>query len=121
MQKLSTYEETLLSGWEDVHKMGQLSLWLMLSLKDGPKHMAEIKAFMNEMTDGALTVDDKSIYRALRRYNETELIQIVAARSNSGPDLKVYSLTAIGERVLEQFLTRNIQIFYKPNVRKLTQ
>ncbi len=121
MQQLTPYEETLLAGWEDVHKMGQLSLWLMLSLKDGPKHMTQIKSFIGDITDGALTVDDKSIYRALRRYNETELIGFVAARSNSGPDLKVYSLTRIGERVLEIFLTRNIQIFYKPNVRKLTQ
>jgi PadR family transcriptional regulator len=119
MQKLTKYEQTLLAGWESVYKMGQLSLWLMLALKDGAKHMAQIKQFIHASSGGVLTADDKSIYRALRRYHDSELVEFETAPNAAGPDLKMYSLTDIGERVLEQFLTRNVRIFYKPSVRNL--
>jgi DNA-binding PadR family transcriptional regulator len=121
MQKLTPFEETLLSGWESVYKMGQLSLWLMLALKDGAKHMAHIKQFIYVSSAGTLTADDKSIYRALRRYKEAGLIRFDIAPNASGPDLKVYSLTDIGQHVLEQFLARNIRTFYKPDIRKLIE
>ncbi len=121
MQKLTKYEQALLDGWEAIYKMGQLSLWVMLALKHGAKHMAQIKSFIHEACEGALTVDDKSIYRALRRYHKAELVRFDTQPNPSGPDLKVYSLTKTGERVLEHFLARNLRILYKPNVHELIE
>ena len=121
MQQLTRYEQTLLEGWEAVYKMGQLSLWLMLALKDGAKHMAQIKQFIAENCDGVLTADDKSIYRALRRYRKSELVQFNSVANPTGPDLKMYSLTATGEHVLNHFLARNIGILYRPNIRLLIE
>lgn len=121
MDKLSNYEQTLLTGWESVYKMGQLSLWLMLSLKDGAKHMAQIRQFILNQSDGVLTVDDKSIYRALRRYNKSELIEFDTAANETGPDLKVYKLTETGAHVLNTFLERNVRVYYKPSVRTLIE
>src|SRR5215475_10745581 len=94
------YARKLLAGWEDVYKKGQLTLWVLLALKDGPKHMAEIKAFLERATNGTLTVDDQSLYRALRRYDETELADYETAPGN-GPERKVYRLSKLGERVLQ--------------------
>ena len=115
------YVDGLLQGWEEVHKKGQLTLWILLALKDGPKHMAGIKSFIDAATNHALTVDDQSMYRALRRYYETELADYEAAPGN-GPDRKVYRLSAIGEDVLRQFVRRNIvDTLYKPSIKSLIE
>ena len=115
-----TYEKSLLKAWEDVYKKGQLTLWILLALKDGPKHMAEIKQFIAEHTHDALRADDKSMYRALRRYHAAEMIAFTAAPGAGGPDRKVFELAPTGRRVLKAFCARNIvPIFYQPAIKKL--
>jgi PadR family transcriptional regulator len=106
--KLSKYEMQLLEGWEDVYKRGQLTLWIMLALKDGPKYMADIKSYIESQTQNAVTADDQSMYRALRRYTEAEMVTFVNEAAQKGPDRKVYELTDIGIHVLEQFVIRNL-------------
>jgi PadR family transcriptional regulator PadR len=108
-----------LDGWEEAFKKGQLTLWIMLALKDGPKHMADIKHFIYRATNGTLTADDKSMYRALRRYYDAEMLDFTTKSSN-GPDLKIYSLTKIGHKVLKEFTKRNItDVFYQSNIKEL--
>lgn len=110
--ELNSYEQKLLEGWEDVHKKGQLTVWTMLALKEGPKHMADIKDFILKTTHGVLSADDQSMYRALRRYNDAELITFISEPGEGGPDRKVYELTKIGKNVLSKFLKRNISDIY---------
>jgi PadR family transcriptional regulator, regulatory protein PadR len=120
MQNLDDYEQKLLDGWEDVYKKGQLTLWIMLALKDGDKHMAAIKDFITTATNGTLSADDQSMYRALRRYYDAELVDFTEKPGKSGPDRKVYSLTGVGLHVLQQFLDRNItSVFYTPKIEQL--
>lgn len=122
MKDLTHYERKLLEGWEDVFKKGQLTLWIMLALKDGPKHMADIKTFIEHMTNETLSADDKSMYRALRRYYDTELVDFTTEPGKNGPDRKVYSLTTIGRKVLQGFIERNISsVFYKPQIKQLIE
>lgn len=117
---LDDYEQKLLDGWEDVYKKGQLTLWIMLALKAGPKHMAEIKEFICRATNDTLSADDKSLYRALRRYYDVELIEFTMEAGEGGPDRKVYGLTETGERVLGDFSRRNISnVFFKPEIKQL--
>jgi PadR family transcriptional regulator PadR len=119
---LDNYEQKLLNGWEDVYKKGQLTLWIMLALKDGPKYMAEIKQFIHFATNDTLSADDKSLYRALRRYYDAEMIDYTQEPGKSGPDRKVYKLTDVGERVLNTFLERNFAtVFYKPEIMSLVK
>lgn len=119
---MDTYTQKLLDGWEDVFKKGQLTLWVMLALKDGPKHMAEIKSFITEATNGTLSADDQSMYRALRRYYDVELVDYTTEQGKAGPDRKVYSLTTIGLNVLDAFTARNItEVFYKPTIKALIE
>lgn len=120
MDKLDNYEQKLLDGWEEVFKKGQLTLWIMLALKDGPKHMTEIKDFIYKATNGNLTADDQSMYRALRRYYDTELVDFTQEPGKGGPDLKVYKITEVGLNVLKAFLKRNfIDVFYGQEIRSL--
>ena len=122
MQELDNYEKKLLEGWEEVFKKGQLTLWIMLALKDGPKHMTEIKQFIYKATDGTLSADDQSMYRALRRYYDTELVDFKQEPGKGGPDLKIYSLSAVGEKILNEFTKRNIlDVFFKPAIKSLIE
>ncbi len=119
-QGLSSYEQKLLDAWEDVHKKGQLTLWILLALYESPKHMNQIKDFIKDKTVGTQTADDQSMYRALRRYDDTELVIFNTQKSDNGPDLKVYELTETGHKVLTNFVQRNItDIFYNPTVKPL--
>lgn len=122
MKQLISYETQLLHGWEDVFKKGQLTLWIMLALKDGAKHTAEIKVFIHKSTNGLLSADDQSMYRALRRYVSADLVSFAMKPSKSGPDLKVYSLTETGLNVLDSFVKRNITgSLLKPNIIRLLE
>ena len=123
MKQLSKYESKLLTGWEDVYKQGQLTLWIMLALKDGAKYMAEIKDFISKVTHGNFAADDKSMYRSLRRYHDAELIDFTESPSpGGGPDRKVYHLTETGKKVFSVFSERNItSVFYQPHVKQLLE
>lgn len=112
---LTSYEQTLLDGWEDVHKKSQLTLWILVSLKHGPKHMAAIKDYLEHATKNAISADDKSMYRALRRFYDAELVDFKNEKSESGPDLKVYFLTEIGVNVVNHFIQRNITDLFFDN------
>lgn len=119
---LNDYEKQLLEGWEEVFKKGQLTLWIMLALKDGPKYMVEVKKFINQKTNGRLTADDQSMYRALRRYYDTELVEYRQEPGRGGPDRKIYSLSPTGGRVLNEFCKRNIlDVFFKPSTKSLLE
>ena len=119
---LDIYGQQVLAGWEDVFKKGQLTLWVLLALKDGNKYMGDIRQFIYDATNGILVVDDKSLYRALRRYYEAELTLVTTEPGDKGPERKVYSLSSTGRIVLNSFIERNVSsVFYKPTIKKLLE
>ena len=114
------YENTLLDGWEDVFKKSQLTLWLLLALKDEKKHTAAISSFIEKNTQGTITADTQSMYRALRRLSDGDVVSYIQEPSNKGPDRKIYMLTDLGGRLLQKFLVRNIiNVLYQPEVQSL--
>jgi PadR family transcriptional regulator PadR len=120
MQPLDKYETKLLDGWNEVYKKGQLTLWVLLALKDGEKYMAEIKAFIAKHASKPIAADDQSMYRALRRYHAAMLISFTTAPGDSGPERKVYCLTPTGSRVLAAFTEQNIvNVFYDESIKAL--
>jgi PadR family transcriptional regulator, regulatory protein PadR len=119
MNEDKAYEAKLLAGWEGVYKRGQLTLWILLALKDGPKHMSAIKDWVSVMTAGVVSAEDRSLYRALQRFYDVELVRYEVGPGNRGPDRKVYELSPIGVRVLRAFVDRNIALFLKPEVKRL--
>jgi PadR family transcriptional regulator, regulatory protein PadR len=106
---LNNYEQEVLDGWEEIYKRGQLTLWILFALADGPKHMADIKEYIRVQTTNVVSADDQSMYRALRRYTETELVTYTNHKVSNGPDRKVYQLTKTGSHVLEAFVERNVK------------
>ena len=121
MNELDPYERKMLEGWEEVFKRGQLTFWVLLALRDGPKHMAEIRGWMTDISEGALTVEERSLYRALQRFHDSELVTSSAVAGSKGPDRKLYTLSPIGERVLSAFIERDVRLFLKPEVARLLE
>lgn len=101
-------KQTLLEGWEDVYKKSQLTLWILLSLKTSSSNMSEIKDFIKKRTEDTIAVDDKSMYRALRRFAEADLIYPISHPNPTGPAIKVWHLTETGSWVLTEFIKRNM-------------
>lgn len=106
---IHTYENQLLESWENVYKQGQLTLWIFLSLYEGEKTVSEIAAYIEERTDKNLSADPKSLYRSLRRYYDTDMVEYTLKPSDKGPNSKIYKLSDTGNRLLTTFVKRNIE------------
>lgn len=107
--KRKTYVEQVVEAWEEEYKKGLLTFWILLSLHNGPKHVRKIKSFIEDEATTNLQVDEKSVYRSVGRLRKMDLITAQEFESpNSGPKLKVYSLTESGRSSLGQFYQRNI-------------
>ncbi len=110
---LDEYEAKVLAGWEEIYKRGLLTMWLLLAVRDKPKYAAEIAEFVEDNTNGTMNSDDRSLYRALRRLAQLELVEGEMRPGNrTGADRKYYELTPAGRRVLEAFLDRHIRNIY---------
>ena len=109
----------LLSAWEDTYKKGQLTLWIFLSLKDGNKYVDEIKSFVEEQSKQTMTCESQSLYRNLRKYQHIGVVDFETGEGNKGPERKYYFLTALGKELLNQFVSRNINLFFNPKIKHL--
>lgn len=108
--------QTLLEQWENAYKKGLLSFWILLLLHDQWRYayeMTDVIAFMSEDT---IVVDEKSIYRALKRFEKNRIIRSELRESDIGPARRYYTLTPLGKQLLTQFIQRNILIFQQPTI-----
>lgn len=109
-----TYVDQVVEAWEGEYKKGLLTFWILLALYDAPKHVREIKEFIENEARTNLSVDEKSVYRSVGRLHKLELITSIEVESSSGgPKLKVHSLTSNGRRALSQFYQNNIKRIFQ--------
>ncbi len=109
----------LLEAWEETYKKGQLTLWIFLSMKEGPKYVEEIKAFVESATNNTMTCELQSLYRTVRKFRHVGILDYTTAEGYRGPERKYYSLTNLGSELLAKFLERNIHLFFEKRVRNL--
>tara|TARA_B100001093_G_scaffold506142_1_gene564590 strand:+ start:276 stop:635 length:360 start_codon:yes stop_codon:yes gene_type:complete len=109
----------LLNSWEETYKKGQLTLWIFLSLKDGEKYVDEIKSFIENISNNTISCEEQSIYRSLRKYLHLEIVEYNLGVGNKGPERKYYKLTKLGINLLNQFIERNINLFYDDKIKQL--
>lgn len=98
---LDDRERALLSSWNDMHKKSQVIFLVLSSLVERDRATDEVAAFVDEISDGHLSVDPKSLYRTLARLVDNGLLgydEVPVPRS--GVRRKVYGLTESGSRVL---------------------
>jgi DNA-binding PadR family transcriptional regulator len=109
----------LLSAWEETYKKGQLTLWIFLSLQEGKKYVDEIKDFVETKSNGSITCEEQSLYRALRKYEHIDVMKYELRKGNKGPERKYYYLTDLGQELFTQFVKRNIHLFYSEEIKNL--
>lgn len=106
----------LLNKWEETYKKGLLSFWILLLLYERPSYPYEMSAEVAKISQGTISVDDNSIYRALNRFESAGIVKSELQQSSAGPQRRYYSLTHKGETLLTEFIKRNIQVFETPSV-----
>jgi len=109
----------LLNAWEETYKKGQLTLWIFLSLQEGYKYVDEIKDFIVLKSKGSITCEEQSLYRALRKFEYIDVLKYELRKGNKGPERKYYYLTSLGQTLFEQFVKRNIHLFYSEEIKNL--
>ena len=106
----------LLTKWEETYKKGLLSFWILLLLYERHSYPYEMSAEVAKISQGTISVDDNSIYRALNRFEAVGIVTSELQQSNTGPQRRYYSLTSKGRTLLTEFIQRNIQVFETPSV-----
>jgi PadR family transcriptional regulator PadR len=103
--------DTLLEKWEEVYKKGLLSFWMLLVLHQRPAYAFEMNALIQQLSQGTISADDNSLYRALSRFEDMGLVASQLQPSPSGPARRYYALTPTGRQLLRRFIERNVLIF----------
>jgi PadR family transcriptional regulator, regulatory protein PadR len=106
----------LLTKWEETYKKGLLSFWILLLLYERPSYPYEMSAEVAKISQGTISVDDNSMYRALNRFEAVGIVKSELQQSNTGPQRRYYSLTKTGKTLLTEFIQRNILVFETPSV-----
>ncbi|RLE02384.1 MAG: PadR family transcriptional regulator [Bacteroidetes bacterium] len=109
----------LLSAWEETYKKGQLTLWIFLSLKEGPKYVSGLQESIERFSKGTIHAEEQSLYRTLRKYYHLKMVDFSAGKGHKGPDRKYYHLTPLGASLLQSFVERNIQLFFEEPLKEL--
>lgn len=109
----------LLLSWENTYKKGQLTLWIFMALQESKKYVDEIKNFIEEKSDGTISCEEQSLYRALRKYEHIDIVTYKLKEGNRGPDRKYYYLTNMGQELFNQFVDRNIKLFFSTEIKNI--
>jgi DNA-binding PadR family transcriptional regulator len=65
------------------------------------------------MSQGTMTADQRSLYRAMRRLSDLELVETSNQPGRrTGVDRRYYRITRTGQRVLDAFLDRHVRGIY---------
>ena len=111
--------QELLSAWEETYKKGQLTLWIFLSLKEGPKYVSGLQESIERFSKGTIHAEEQSLYRTLRKFYHLKMVDFSAGKGHKGPDRKYYHLTTLGASLLQSFVERNIQLFFEEPLKEL--
>ncbi|WP_037320333.1 PadR family transcriptional regulator [Salegentibacter sp. Hel_I_6] len=109
----------LLFSWENTYKKGQLTLWIFMALQESRKYVDEIKSFIEKKSNGTISCEEQSLYRALRKYEHINVLTFELKEGNKGPERKYYSLTNLGHELFVQFVNRNIKLFYSEEIKNI--
>lgn len=104
--KLTAFESTMLNGWELTYNKAQLSLWIMIAIRQKKEFVYEISHFIK--IHARLVPENQSLYRSLRRLENATLIESELVPGASGPDKKRFYITTAGANLLDAFIERNI-------------
>jgi DNA-binding PadR family transcriptional regulator len=106
----------LLEQWEGVYKKGLLTFWVLLLLHEQPMYVFEMGEALETASRGTITADERSLYRALRRFERAGFVRSTWQESDVGPRRRYYQLCEPGTELLLRFTERNILLFQEPDI-----
>ncbi len=82
--------------------LSSLTFHLLLTLSDGPAHGYAVGKQIEVRSEGSLNPTTGSLYQALRRLTEADLIESAPEANNASPDRRrqYFQLTLLGRRVV---------------------
>jgi len=107
---------TLLEQWEGVYKKGLLTFWVLLLLYERPMYVFEMGQTLKAVSRGTMGADERSLYRALRRFERAGFVESEWQVSDVGPQRRYYRLSKLGTELLRRFTRRNILLFQEPDI-----
>ena len=107
---------TLLEQWEGVYKKGLLTFWVLLLLHERPMYVFEMGQALVTVSRGTMSADERSLYRALRRFERAGFVESEWQASDVGPQRRYYHLSELGTELLHRFTRRNILLFQEPDI-----
>jgi PadR family transcriptional regulator, regulatory protein PadR len=75
-----------------------VSFEILLALADGPRHGYDVMIGIEERTEGRISLNPGTLYRALDRLHQEGLLE-VAERRIGGAERRVFKLSRLGTRV----------------------
>ncbi len=112
---LSDDERQILALWSEIHKKSTLTLFILLALARAPGWSGDIAAFLVSNSSGHLSIDEQSLYRALRRLEGLNVITHSPRQvAGTGAKRKVYELTESGDRILAAYLATTMSYLDAP-------
>ena len=84
------------------HLHGTLDALILKTLASGPRHGYAIARWLEDTTDGALAIEEGSLYPALYRLEKRRVIEAKWGTSELGRRAKFYALTSRGRAELRK-------------------
>ncbi len=84
------------------HLYGTLDALILKTLASGPRHGYAIARWLEDTTDGALAIEEGSLYPALYRLEKRRVIEAEWGTSELGRRAKFYALTPRGRAELRK-------------------
>ena len=79
-------------------------------------YVFEMGEALGAVSRGTMTADERSLYRALRRFERAGFVESEWQDSDVGPRRRYYRLSALGTELLRRFTQRNILLFGEPEI-----
>ncbi len=117
----STPVEELLQAWDASYKKGLLTFWILLLLHERESYAFEMCQRVSEVSQGTVSADENSIYRALNRFESLGIVASTWRDSDLGPQRRYYHLSDVGLDLLRAFILRNILLFQSQPVAERIQ
>jgi len=111
----------LLDTWEGNYKKGLLTFWLLLILHEREAYAFEMSDLIQEVSNKTIQADEKSVYRALNRFEKLGLVGSSWRNSDVGPPRRYYCLSRNGSLLLQSFIRRNILLFQDADIQDRIQ
>jgi len=81
---------------------GTLDVLVLRTLMGGPRHGYGISTWLRDISEGAVEVEEGSLYPALHRLERDGLLEAVWGETDSGRRARFYRLTTKGRRHLAE-------------------